>query len=100
MELYDATRGIWRVGEDREKVDYAFAVYEGVVQEVYRVEQWFPAGTTFSTRGDLTDPDRWEFVGHLAEDEIRHRYRYTSVRHIWDQGARNPVRYVNVKTKK
>lgn len=97
VELYDATRGIWRVGEDREKVEYAFAVYEGVVQEIYRIEQWFSAGTTFSTRGDLTDSDRWEFVGHLAEDKIRDRYRYTSVRHLWDKGARNPIRYVNVK---
>lgn len=97
IDLYDATRGSWRVGEDREQVEYAFAVYEGVVQEVYRVEEWFPAGSTFSTRGDQTDPDRWEFVGHVAEDEVRNRYRYRSVRDIWEQGARNPIKYVNVK---
>lgn len=97
VELYDATRGIWRLGKDREKLDYAFAVYEGVVQEVYRVEEWFPAGTTFSTRGHPSDPDRWEFVGHVAGDDVRERYRYRSVRHVWDQGARNPIRYVNVR---
>lgn len=97
MELYDATRGIWRVGEDREKVEFAFAVYEGVVQEVYKIKAWFPAGSTLSTRGDLVDPHRWEFVGRVADDPVRDRYRYKSVGHVWDEGARNPIRYINVK---
>jgi uncharacterized protein len=37
MELYDATRGIWKVGPLRERAKYAFAVFEGVIREVYEI---------------------------------------------------------------
>ena len=43
-ELYDATRGIWKVGEERVKAKYAFAVFEGVIREVYEISQWLHAG--------------------------------------------------------
>ena len=46
-ELYDATRGIWKVGEERVKAKYAFAVFEGVIREVYEISQWLHAGSTF-----------------------------------------------------
>lgn len=59
IELYDATRGWWRVGPNRDQVNLALAVYDGVVQEVYQVEAWLPAGSTFSTRPDEPRPDRW-----------------------------------------
>ena len=97
VELYDATRGIWRVGEKRNKVRYAFAVYEGVVREVYKVEQWFPAGTTFSTRnpGGLHDLDRWEFVGRIAESELREKYLLKSVEDYFSPNSQNPITYVN-----
>ncbi len=45
LELYETTRGIWRVGRRREKAEYAMSVVSGVVLEVYRIEQWYPAGT-------------------------------------------------------
>jgi len=96
IELYDATRGWWRVGEKRQQVEFALAVYDGVVQEVYRVEAWLPAGSTVSTRRETPDPDRWEFVGQIAAEPIRKSYRLRSVRHYWGHGAQNPVRYVNV----
>lgn len=44
MELYDATRGSWKVGPQREKAKLASAVFEGVVREVYEIKQWFRAG--------------------------------------------------------
>ncbi len=47
MELYDVTRGIWKVGSKRDQVEYAFAVYQGIVKEVYSITQWFPAGQTY-----------------------------------------------------
>jgi hypothetical protein len=43
VELYDATRGVWRVNPSRHKAKYAFAVYEGIVKEVYEIKAWFPA---------------------------------------------------------
>lgn len=97
LELYEATRGHWVVGENREKAELALAVFEGVVQEVYRVESWFPAGSTFFQReGMALGTKRWEFVGRIAEDEVRDAYRMKSVRHYWGPGAQNPIRYVNI----
>lgn len=97
LDLYEATRGHWIVGENREKVELALAVFDGVIQEVYRVEAWFPAGSTFLQReGVELDSERWEFVGRIAESDVRDRYRLKSVRHYWGAGAQNPIRYVNI----
>jgi hypothetical protein len=97
IELYDVTRGVWRVGEKRNKAKYAFAVYEGIVREVYKIRQWFPAGTTFSTRdqNELSDPDKWEFIGGLAEAKIRKKYLLKSVENYFSHNAENPFTYVN-----
>lgn len=97
IELYDATRGIWRIGNDREKVQYAFAVFDGIVHEVYKVLAWFQAGSTFNTRGSLDDIDRWEFVGQKAEESIRSKYIGKSVEHYLTRNAQNPIKYVNIK---
>ena len=96
VELYDATRGVWRVGERRHGAELALAVYDGVVQEVYRIRAWFPAGSTFSTRGALDADGRWEFVGSVAEESARSRYLNKSVSAYFAQGSQQPVRYVNV----
>ncbi len=94
-ELYEVTRGIWRVGErNRNKVDYAFSVYQGIVLEVYRVEQWYPAGTLkYKTRdsSEFKTTGRWEFSGSVAED-IREQYVDFSV----GKSGQNPIRYVNI----
>ena len=101
IELYDATRGIWRIGPDRDQIRLAFAVFQGVVREVYRVSQWMPAGSSFSTRmteeDDLQDPERWEFVGVLAEAAVRKKYIDGSVRRYLRRNVRSPFVYVNVK---
>ncbi len=49
-ELYDATRASWKLGQKRQLARYAFAVFEGVVREVYEITQWFQAGSTFNSR--------------------------------------------------
>ncbi|CAH0347677.1 hypothetical protein [Bacillus sp. CECT 9360] len=98
IELYDATRGVWRIGENREKVKYAFAVFDGIVHEVYKVIAWFQAGSTFNTRGSLEDEkNRWEFVGQKAEETIRSKYIRKSVEHYLPRNAQNPIIYVNIK---
>jgi uncharacterized protein len=97
IELYDATRGIWVIGSDREKVKYAFAVYDGIVQEVYKVVAWFPAGSTLNTRGSLDNKNRWEFIGQIADANIRSKYIRKSVEHYLPKSAQNPILYVNIK---
>jgi hypothetical protein len=98
VELYDATRGVWRVGPNRSKMQYALAVYEGVVKEVYEVKAWFPGGSTFSTRNSaaLRSSDRWEFVGTIAMPEIREKYIAKSVRKYSPENSQNPIRYVSI----
>lgn len=98
IELYDATRGIWRIGTDREKVQLAFAVFQGVVREVYKIATWLPAGSTLSTRHeDLNDSERWEFVGAVADAAIRKKYVDGSVAHYFPRNAQSPFIYLNIK---
>ena len=95
-ELYEATRGVWRVGENRMNAQFALAIFDGVVQEAYKIEAWFPAGSTFygSRNVDLQDETvRWEFVGRIADPRVRNRYLYKSVSHLLPNGAQNPVAY-------
>jgi uncharacterized protein len=94
-ELYETTRGIWKVGEARRnKVEYALAIYQGIVLEVYKIKQWYPAGTLkYKTRdtSHFKDSGRWEFSGSIAND-IRDEYVGFSV----GKAGQNPIRYVNI----
>jgi hypothetical protein len=96
-ELYEATRGVWRVGETRTKANYALAVYRGIVREVYAIHHWYPAGSTpYSTRSrdDVDVPDRWEFTGAVAADLLRHKYIGKSVAAYFTASSQNPITYV------
>jgi len=93
-ELYEATRGIWKLGLRRENAEYGMAVYQGIVREVYRIESWHPAGTLpYKTRDaeKFNGSGRWEFEGSIASD-IRDEYIGNSV----GFGGQNPIRYKNI----
>jgi uncharacterized protein len=96
-ELYEATRGVWKVGPRRERARYALAVFEGVVREIYAIDKWHPAGTLeYSTRGeDLSVEGRWEFEGHVASEMLHARYVGGSVAAYLAKGSQSPIRYVN-----
>jgi hypothetical protein len=67
------------------------------VREVYRIEQWLPAGTlTYETRddADFRGSGRWEFEGKVAQD-IREIYVGNSIRDYLGKSNQNPIRYVN-----
>jgi hypothetical protein len=97
VALYEATRGFWKVGPRREGAQYALAVHEGIVREVYTIDRWQPAGTApYKTRPQPTDPaGRWEFVGSRAPEAIRSKYVGRSVKNYFTKGSQNPIRYVN-----
>jgi len=104
VELYDVTRGYWKIGKDRAKARYALAIYQGIVREVYEIKQWFPAGTTFSSHPDRVrdsdeewESDRWEFIGALAHRKIRRKYVGKSVAHYFPKSAQSPFIYVNIE---
>ena len=100
VELYEATRGIWKVGGPRRsRVKYALAVFEGIVREVYSVGGWAPAGTSrYDTREFESDElvDRWEFTGTVAPHEVRSRYIGKSVASYFLPGNANPVMYLKL----
>lgn len=101
-ELYESTRGVWRVGPRRNEADYAFTLYNGIVREVFFIHQWHPACTMeYKTRviGAIKQVDitnRWEFEGEVAEERIRNKYIHKSVMHyLPGYGGANPIIYVN-----
>lgn len=97
QELYEATRGIWRIGDRRNTVHYAMAVYEGVVREVYQIEAWHRAGSTpyrTRSRSDVRARDRHEFTGTKAPEAIRRRYVDRSVEAYLPARSQNPIAYV------
>ena len=103
-ELFKCTSGIWRLSRGRaNKARYAFAVYQGVIKEVYEIEEWIPAtretlkywrererdqGNDFSG----THEGRFEFKGEPAPEAVRRKYvgRRMPVPH-----SQNPIRYFN-----
>jgi len=101
IELYDATRASWKIGARRDKAEYAFSVYRGIVREVYFIAAWVPACSTmlaFKHREDedIADPpERYEFVGKPADKKMRRKYVGKSVKEYFPQGSQNPIRYVN-----
>ena len=81
QKLYDSTRASWIVGTKRDRAKYAIASYRGLVREVCEIEKWQPNG------------DRWEFIGKVAEDEIRNKYLNQSLENYIKKGGQNPIRY-------
>lgn len=96
IDLYDATRGTWKLSVDRARQSkFALAVFGGVVREVYEIAEWLPAGSTIyvDANRDVLAPERYEFVGRVASEPVRKRYRWKSVAHLYKPGAANPIMY-------
>ena len=97
VDLYDATRGVWRAKRERlSRAKLAFAIFQGQIVGAYSIDQWHPAGTTTYSSGRTIDrakySDRWEFIGVRASKEIMAKYIGRQVSRSWG----NPVRYINV----
>lgn len=91
-ELYDATRGCWKVSLNRaNNVEYALSVYKGIVREVYLITAWHEADPTAHEK----NKGRFQFIGHIAEDAVRDKYKHKSVKHYFQKGNSNPVMYIN-----
>ncbi len=99
VELYEATRGVWGVSNRCNKAEYAMAVYQGIVKEVYKISSWHEAGsTTYTTRtrADISLPGRKEFEGQIAPSPIRSTYIGKSVRQYFKRGMRSSFVYENI----
>lgn len=99
LQLYEATRGIWEIAASkREKVQFACAVFDGIIREVYEISGWFDAGTTmYGTRSaeGFMGSGRFEFVGKIAEIEISKKYRNKKIStEILPFGFAGSIRFV------
>lgn len=94
-EIYDITRGAWAVGMNREKVKFAFCVYQGIVQEVYEIAGWFESGMTMCKHNPAGIGGRHEFVGRIASNVIRDKYINKYVANYFNN-SRSPFVYVNL----
>jgi hypothetical protein len=97
-ELNEATRGIWKVGPRRESAEFAMAVFQGVIRQVYKIKKpWLRAGKLQYHTRDTTGfarSGRWEFDGEVAPERLRKKYVGKSVRHVLGHGSQNPIHYV------
>lgn len=101
FELYDATRGVWRVNLDQAKrAKYAFSVYDGMVLEVYEIAAWVPAYSTMTSQKEDKDEvkeqnkGRYEFVGKIADEAVRSKYIGAMVSNLLAKGNMNPIKYI------
>ncbi len=98
QELYEATRGVWKLDPERaRRAELALAIVHGVVKEVYRPQEWHPAGTlTYATRdvAEFNGSGRYEFEGDVAEAALREHYVGRAMRKTLGRGHQNPIRYV------
>ena len=92
--LYERVRREWAVSLDRVRnIWLAFGIHDGRVVEVYRVAGWFHTGEIMRPDGDFPPAEcRVEFVGNLASEELRERYKGHLVTDLFH--GQNPIRYV------
>ena len=95
-ELYEYTRGYWkRKIESVEIADYALAVSNGLVVEVFSIINWIPARYADNIVRSY-DPDRYHdriaFNGYIAPEEVRSYYLGRDVSSLYTQGEANPVK--------
>jgi len=104
-ELYDITRGVWKLGKKRERVEVVLAIVNGLVVKVYIPESWHQAGTTeyLHIHPDIDGrdmqewisefADRCEFIGREATKEEHLEYLYKDVSWYYKKGERTSRRY-------
>lgn len=83
-DIYEATRGHWRMNPDRHPaMKYAFGVDRGLVVEVFRIDEWHVSGERTG---------RWMFTGRRDAPMTR-KYAGEDVSDYFR--SRNPVTFVN-----
>jgi len=91
---YDACRQFWKVDYNnvseringKLKFEYAFLMKGNFIEEIYKILEWFPAGSTHSSREYIPKKNikgkninRFEFVGKIASPNIQKLYKHKSI---------------------
>jgi hypothetical protein len=98
-ELYNATRGIWAIGSRRNLADYAFAVFNGTVKKVYRIDCWEPVTPELYKQLGRVEKwedkfyKRWAFIGK-PDEELSAKYENKNIKEYLT-GSGTPFNYVN-----
>ena len=84
-DRYAATRQSWKINPENAKGRYVLSVTNGVVKEVYKVDEWTKS---------VDNPGRYEFIGKPADEEIAECFKGKRVPAEYvKQGSSNPVQY-------
>ena len=98
LELYDITRGYWkRTLSSVKGSEFALAVVNGIVKEVYRIEAWLPAEEVTRETipyNEKNDAGRIAFQGAVAMENVRKKYLNNSVVELFKRGEANPVKVI------
>ncbi len=91
--LYDATRHAWNVSYNSViQYPYVLSVINGIVKEVYKVKNWYPATQWKCDNKDISS--RYEFVGEIAPEIIREKWLGKLIpAHYRKKGMASPVVY-------
>lgn len=101
MQLYDLSRGVWKVGTRREDVEVVLTMSQGIIRGVFIPELWHKAGTTdysYVPRDDVDSEefkDRWEFTGKVAPSEISNLYLGKDASDFFKRGNANSFGYLS-----
>ncbi|WP_137169538.1 hypothetical protein [Marinomonas sp. FW-1] len=99
LSLYEITRGCWnRLPKNYRNAKYALAVYDGIIQEVYEIAGWFSAGSTqyFNRKLKHEAADRMEFVGKVANNPVREKYKNKSIRNTVGRSYGYSTKWLNL----
>lgn len=98
QDLYDITRGCWkRRFSSVKESEFALAVVNGIVKEIYKIEAWFPAEELIRETipyNEKTDGGRIAFQGTVAAENVRMKYLDCSVAELFKRGEANPVKVI------
>ena len=87
-DRYAATRQSWKINPENAKGRYVLSVTNGVVKEVYEVDEWIKS---------VDNPGRYEFIGKPADEEVAKRFKGERGQRVpaeyVKQGSSNPVQY-------
>jgi len=103
VALYEAARGFWSTKRNHQLsgTKLVLVVHDWIVLEVYSVATWIQAGTTMMCfrNEKCGDSERIEFVGNIAPEKIRAKYRGKSVRNLYKKGDPSPIKCIGFEKK-
>jgi len=83
-ELYDATRKYWVCSPDRHSASHAYAIKDGLIKAVYKIDSWYKSAK---------EPGRWGFRGEL-DRKLTEKYLNQSVVNYMPPSNQNPIRWL------